>query len=48
MHKTHYGTPVPTEVQLTVEKGVSIVISGHDLYDLKQLQEQMKNKAINI
>ena len=43
-----YGTPAPTEVTLTVEKGPFIVISGHDLYDLKQLLEQTKDKGINI
>lgn len=43
-----YGNPVPTEVSLTVEKGPFIVISGHDLYDLKQLLEQTKGKGINV
>lgn len=43
-----YGNPTPTEVSLTVEKGPFIVISGHDLYDLKQLLEQTKDKGINI
>ena len=43
-----YGVPSPTEVPLTVEKGPFIVISGHDLYDLKQLLEQTKDKGINI
>ena len=43
-----YGNPAPTEVSLTVEKGPFIVISGHDLYDLKQLLEQTKDKGINI
>ena len=43
-----YGNPVPTEVPLTVEKGPFIIISGHDLYDLKQLLEQTKDKGINI
>lgn len=43
-----YGHPVPTEVPLTVEKGPFIVISGHDLYDLRQLLEQTKDKGINI
>ena len=43
-----YGNPVPTEVSLTVEKGPFIVISGHDLYDLKQLLEQTDGKGINI
>jgi len=43
-----YGTPVPTVVPLKVEKGPFIVISGHDLYDLKQLLEQTKDKGINV
>ena len=43
-----YGNPTPTEVSLTVEKGPFIVISGHDLYDLKQLLEQTKDRGINI
>lgn len=43
-----YGTPVPTTVPLTVEKGPFIVISGHDLLDLKILLEQTKDKGINI
>ena len=43
-----YGTPVPTKVSLTVEKGPFIVVTGHDLYDLKLLLEQTKDKGINI
>ncbi len=43
-----YGNPVPTEVPLSVEKGPFIVISGHDLYDLKQLLMQTEGKGINI
>lgn len=43
-----YGTPVPTSVSMTVEKGPFIVISGHDLLDLKLLLEQTKDKGINI
>ncbi len=43
-----YGNPVPTEVSLTVEKGPFIVITGHDLYDLKCLLEQTEGKGINI
>lgn len=43
-----YGSPVPTEVPLTIEKGPFIVISGHDLYDLKNLLEQTEGKGINI
>ena len=43
-----FGNPVPVSVPLKVEKGPFIVISGHDLYDLKQLLEQTKGKGINI
>jgi hydroxylamine reductase len=43
-----YGTPQPTTVPLTIEKGPFIVITGHDLYDLKLLLEQTKGKGINI
>lgn len=43
-----YGTPVPTTVPLTIEKGPFIVISGHDLRDLYLLLEQTKGKGINI
>ena len=43
-----YGTPVPTEVPLTVEKGPFIVVSGHDLLDLKLLLEQTEGRGINI
>ncbi len=39
-----YGNPVPTEVPLSVEKGPFIVISGHDLYDIKQLLIRPKAK----
>jgi hydroxylamine reductase len=43
-----YGHPVPTKVTLKVEKGPFIIITGHDLYDLKQLLEQTMGKGINI
>jgi len=43
-----YGTPVPAAVTMTVEKGPFIVITGHDLYDLRQLLEQTAGKGINI
>lgn len=43
-----YGTPVPTKVSLMIEKGPFIVITGHDLYDLKKLLEQTEGKGINI
>ena len=43
-----FGTPAPVTVPLTVEKGPFIVITGHDLYDLKLLLEQTEGKGINI
>ena len=43
-----YGTPTPTTIDLKVEKGPFIIISGHDLLDLKLLLEQTKDKNINI
>jgi len=43
-----YGHPTPTKVSLKVEKGPFIVITGHDLLDLKQLLEQTEGKGINI
>ena len=43
-----YGIPKPTEVSLKVEKGPFIVVTGHDLRDLKLLLEQTEGKGINI
>ena len=43
-----FGTPSPTEVPLKVEKGPFIVITGHDLCDLKQLLEQTAGKGVHI
>ena len=43
-----YGTPIPSTVSLTVNKGPFIVITGHDLKDLKLLLEQTEGKGINI
>ena len=47
-HTTAFGHPVPTKVSLKVEKGPFIVITGHDLLDLKQLLEQTEGKGVNI
>ncbi len=43
-----FGNPVPTQVPLTIEKGPFIVVSGHDLHDMKLLLEQTKDRGINI
>ncbi|MDD3653040.1 MAG: hydroxylamine reductase [Desulfotomaculaceae bacterium] len=43
-----YGHPVPVKVPTTIAKGPFIVVTGHDLHDLKQLLEQTEGKGINI
>jgi len=43
-----FGSPTPTKVSLKLEKGPFIVITGHDLLDLKLLLEQTEGKGINI
>lgn len=43
-----FGNPEPTSVSLTVEKGPFIVVTGHDLLDLKLLLEQTEGKGIHI
>ncbi|MBN2047184.1 MAG: hydroxylamine reductase [Anaerolineaceae bacterium] len=47
-HVTTFGSPVPTKVTMKVEKGPFIVISGHDMHDMKMLLEQTEGKGINI
>lgn len=43
-----YGSPVPVKVSCDIEAGPFIVVSGHDLHDLKLLLEQTEGKGINI
>ncbi len=43
-----FGHPVPAKVTTNVEKGPFIVVSGHDLHDLKQLLEQTEGRGVNI
>ena len=47
-NRESFGIPSPEKVTMKIEKGPFIVISGHDLYDLKVLLEQTKDKNINI
>jgi hydroxylamine reductase len=47
-HTDTFGHPVPTHVSLGAKKGPAILISGHDLPDLKVLLEQTKGKGVNI
>ncbi len=43
-----YGHPEPTQVRVTPIKGKAILISGHDLKDLKALLDQTEGKDINV
>ena len=43
-----FGTPVPTKVELSVEPGPFVVISGHDLADLERLLEQTDGAGVNV
>ncbi|MBF0253050.1 MAG: hydroxylamine reductase, partial [Candidatus Omnitrophica bacterium] len=43
-----FGHPRPTQVSLGVKKGPAILVSGHDLLDLKNLLQQTEGKGINI
>jgi len=43
-----YGNPEPTQVSLGVRPGPGILISGHDLRDLKELLEQTEGTGINV
>ncbi|MFA9396697.1 MAG: hydroxylamine reductase [Clostridiaceae bacterium] len=43
-----FKDPTPTEVSITRKKGPFIIVSGHDLNDLKMLLDQTQGKGINI
>jgi hydroxylamine reductase len=43
-----YGDPVPTPVPTTRVKGPCIVVTGHDLHDLKMLLDQSEGQGVNI
>lgn len=45
---TAFGDPEPTPVKLGPTKGKAILVSGHDLLDLKHLLEQTEGQDINI
>ncbi len=47
-HRSLLGNPIPTKVRITPKKGKAILVSGHDLKDLKELLEQTKGLGINI
>jgi hydroxylamine reductase len=43
-----YGHPEPTQVRVTPVAGKCILVSGHDLKDLKMLLDQTEGKGINV
>lgn len=43
-----FGQPVPTRVNTDIKKGPFIVVSGHDLEDLRQLLEQTVGTGVNV
>ncbi|WP_461209005.1 hydroxylamine reductase [Desulfocurvus sp. DL9XJH121] len=43
-----YGHPVPTSVPLGPRAGKAILVSGHDLKDLKAVLEQTEGTGINV
>jgi hydroxylamine reductase len=45
---TTFGDPTPTAVPITRRRGPFIVVSGHDLLDLKQLLEQTVGTGVQI
>jgi hydroxylamine reductase len=47
-HADTYGKPEPTEVRMSAVKGKAILVSGHDMADLKALLEQTEGTGINV
>ena len=43
-----YGNPVPTPVPTKRVKGPFVVVTGHDLHDLKMLLDQTEGKGVNV
>ena len=43
-----FGTPEPTQVARTIEPGPFIVVSGHDLLDLKFVLDQAAGRGVNV
>lgn len=47
-HNKQMGTPEPTEVRIDPIPGKCILVSGHDMVDLKALLEQTEGKGIHV
>ncbi|MDH4122483.1 MAG: hydroxylamine reductase [Thermoplasmata archaeon] len=44
----HFGDPTPTTVRTGTVKGPGILVTGHDLLDLKELLEATEGSGVNI
>jgi hydroxylamine reductase len=47
-HRSRFGNPESTAVNIGVRKNPAILITGHDLVDLEQLLEQTKGSGVDI
>ncbi|KAH7827315.1 Hybrid-cluster protein [Monocercomonoides exilis] len=47
-HTKTFGAPVPTKIKWGPQPGKCILVSGHDLLNLKELLEQTEGKGINV
>lgn len=47
-HVETFGQPAPVEVKEGVQEGPGIVVTGHDLVDLKNLLEQTDGTGVNV
>ncbi|WP_067894991.1 hydroxylamine reductase [Nocardia vaccinii] len=43
-----FGTPTPTQVRVTPVVGKAILVSGHDMHDLKKILEATAGTGINV
>ena len=43
-----FGIPAPVKVSTDIEAGPAIIVTGHDLRDLKALLEQTEGRGINV
>ncbi|KPF45288.1 hypothetical protein IP76_08605, partial [Rhizobium sp. AAP43] len=47
-HVAKFGHPEPSPVRLSPRKGKGILVSGHDMEDLRQLLDQTEGTGINV
>ena len=47
-HVEAFGTPEPTEMTEGIQEGPGILVSGHDLLDLRNLLEQCEGQGVKV